>query len=558
MKKIKIAVLFLFFTVFSYSQTKYPYIVEYNKLISKNKDSALSFSNRLIERGNIQEKAYVNALRFKYELADEFFQKSLEQLSKTNSRKTFELKASILHLKSLRYAESQELLKAIKTANDALKTCNDNCSFILERKLQATLGRAYSMANKHKEAIEISNISLAKIRKRHDFSTNDILKKEYVKELVRVASRTLNLYRSDKEEYKPYLDLSKDYIEQAEKYSKDFGIPDFDSYIWGIYAEVNFFKEIYDVAKEYYEKGLAVYEREKFVKKIEQSLFRIAECDYFLKNYDEAEATLLRQIESDVWSEYQLLANGWLSYFYLFKINEQKGNSKKALKYATEYAEKIEEHFKAKNASDLSVNDTVHLKNKEEEIQGYIDNYKKEKKEKRLYLYLSIALVFITILLIAYFIYARKRNKENISKLHMRIEELQNDISKQAISKTSSLSDESAMKLLKKLKELEKEELFQQPNYTLNLVAKRLQTNSSYLSKTVNQYMDISFAEYSNRLRINSIVQRLNEQKSLRNYTIDALAQEAGYKSVNSFNSNFKKILKVTPSQYLKEINKME
>ena len=91
MKKIKVALLFLLFTVFSYSQTKYPYIGEYNKLISKNKDSALSFSNRLIERGNIQEKAfglagkaYVNALRFKYELADEFFQKSLEQLKRTS------------------------------------------------------------------------------------------------------------------------------------------------------------------------------------------------------------------------------------------------------------------------------------------------------------------------------------------------------------------------------------------------------------------------------------------------------------------------------------------
>ena len=63
--------------------------------------------------------------------------------------------------------------------------------------------------------------------------------------------------------------------------------------------------------------------------------------------------------------------------------------------------------------------------------------------------------------------------------------------------------------------------------------------------------MNISFVEYSNRLKINSIIQRLDHQKSLRNYTIEALAKEAGYKSVNAFNTNFKKLLKVTPSQYL-------
>ncbi len=167
---------------------------------------------------------------------------------------------------------------------------------------------------------------------------------------------------------------------------------------------------------------------------------------------------------------------------------------------------------------------------------------------------LIIIICFISI----YFFSLKKRDKENINNLNLRIKEFQNDLSKQNIdtSKNSSLTDESALKLLKKLKTLEKDELFLQPNYTLNMVTKKLQTNSSYLSKTVNKYLGVTFVEYTNKLKINSILFKLEKQKNLRNYTIDALAQEAGYKSANSFNSNFKKILKVTPSQYLKELKK--
>ncbi len=85
-------------------------------------------------------------------------------------------------------------------------------------------------------------------------------------------------------------------------------------------------------------------------------------------------------------------------------------------------------------------------------------------------------------------------------------------------------------------------------------MAKKLGTNPNYLSKVVNQYMKMSFSEYSNKLKIAKIVALLKERKHLRNYTIDALAKEIGYKSTNAFNSNFKKLLKVTPSQFLKKL----
>ncbi len=557
-----ITVLFLFFTVFSYSQENdSSYITEYHRLISKKPDSAFSLSNRLIsEKSNEKKafgfagKAYFYTLKSDFEQADIFFKKALLELNRPSLRKKIELRGNVLYLQSLRYIESHELETCINILNKTLNLCSENCSFILENRIQSTLARAYSLSNKHIKALEISTISLAKIRKTENYSTNYNLKKEYIKELVKASNRSMNLYYSDKQKYKSYLDSTKHYSVLAENYSKEYQISDYNVYVSMIHADINFQQLNYKIAMQYCEDVLKFFKKRGSKKKIAQTLFRIAECHYHLNENNKAETIFLRQLEDNIWTEFQLLKNEADCYFYLFKINAKKGETKKALNYANRYDEKVKEYHVIKNANDLSVNDIVNNEEKKKEIDGYLQKYKLQERQKKIYLYLLFFLTVIASLLTAYFFHTKRRDKRNISQLSLRIEQLQHDVSKQNISKTSSLSDEKALKLIQKLKALEKEELFQQPNYTLNMVAKKLQTNSSYLSKTVNEYLDVTFAEYSNRLKINAIVLKLKAQKSLQNYTIDALAQEAGYKSVNSFNTNFKKLLKVTPSQYLKEI----
>jgi AraC-like DNA-binding protein len=205
-------------------------------------------------------------------------------------------------------------------------------------------------------------------------------------------------------------------------------------------------------------------------------------------------------------------------------------------------------HFlpEGKNVESIFLEESIYLEERKEELL---------KLEAEVYFYLFLALFVVAFFLAFYLIYIRKRSEKNIQQLSERIAELQAKISKKnEPSQKSTLSDKNALKLIEKLKNLEKEELFLQPNYTLNEVAKKLKTNSSYLSETVNKYLDVTFVEYSNRLRIKSILKRLEKQKHLRNYTIDALAHESGYKSVTSFNYHFKKMLKVPPSQYLEQL----
>ncbi|MDC1162350.1 helix-turn-helix domain-containing protein [Tenacibaculum sp.] len=558
--KIKKIVIILFFTAISMNSqiNKNSLILQYNNELSKGEEHAINFCNQLIEHEEIDKKALgfagkgnIHSSKSKFKLADIFFEKALNQLSKI---KQLEIKAYILYLKANRYIESHELEMAINLLNKAIDLCSNNCSFMLEIKLQTSLGRAYSLSNQHIKALEINNISLSKITKSLDYSSNDNLKKEHVSQLYRTACKSINLYLSDKNKFSVHLDSAQRYSKLCQDYSKKYDFQTFNGYISLLNADLNFYEKKYKAAKEYYDKGLEIFRRKKHSKKIEQILFRIAECYYNFKNIDAAESIFLRQINNNIWSEFQLLDNEAQCYFYLSKINEQKKHSKKALNYAKITLEKIKEHLKTKNASNLSINNILHLETRKKEIESYIKKTQLQKKQNKIYLYSLLLFIIITSLLTIYLLYSRNRERKNISKLTERVKQLQDDVSKESITSTSSLTDEKALKLIKKLKKLEKEQLFKQQNYTLNMVAKKLQTNSSYLSKTVNKYLGLTFVEYSNKLKINNIVLKLKEQKYLQNYTIEALAKEAGYKSVNSFNTNFKKLLKITPSQYLKNI----
>lgn len=558
----------LFFTLFSYSQNDLASnIAKYNEIYLKKPDEAILICDQLI---NSQEndkktfgfaaKAYVYVLQANFELADTFFDQAISQLEFVKQNKT-EVEGYVFYFQSLRYLESQELETAIQIVNKTINSCNGNCSPLLEIKLQSALGRMYSISDRLIEAIQISLSCLDKIKKVPNYKKDDGLKKEYLKESIHLAHRNINVYifNINDEKYESYLDSTQHYTEIAEKYAEKHQISYYDVNINTLYGDIYFFKKDYQLAKKNYEEILKIYTERKRNKRVAQVRFAIAECDYYLKNFTQAEAIFLKQIENNTWSEYQLIDLEALCHFYLFKIYEEMQQSQKALLYANSYAEKIKAYLETKSASDISINTLVEYEERKKEVTTFRENYQKQKNQKYIYLYLLLFSFVLIGSLIVYFIYVKRRNKRNMSLLYSRIEALQQDISKENITKsTHSLTDENAVKLIAKLKKLEKEEFFLLPNYTLAFAAKKLNTNSSYLSQTVNNHLNLTFAEYSNRLRINSITQRLKEQKSLRNYTIEALAKEAGYKSVGAFNTNFKKLLKVTPSQYLKELKSNE
>lgn len=120
-----------------------------------------------------------------------------------------------------------------------------------------------------------------------------------------------------------------------------------------------------------------------------------------------------------------------------------------------------------------------------------------------------------------------------------------------------AIKDETRIEILEKLIKLEEKKLFLRQDFTLHNVAKRLKTNTAYLSKIVNSELDKNFSTYVTELRINYIIVELKNNAKLRSYSINAIAEEIGYKSPESFTKYFKIATGISPSTYIKKINQM-
>ncbi len=83
-------------------------------------------------------------------------------------------------------------------------------------------------------------------------------------------------------------------------------------------------------------------------------------------------------------------------------------------------------------------------------------------------------------------------------------------------------------------------------NCSLEIISKNLSFNYSYLSRQFKNLAGISFNKYINHYRINKATDLI----SLGNENISECAYSVGYKSLRSFNRNFKEIMGITPEEY--------
>ncbi len=87
-------------------------------------------------------------------------------------------------------------------------------------------------------------------------------------------------------------------------------------------------------------------------------------------------------------------------------------------------------------------------------------------------------------------------------------------------------------------------------DFNLDVAAKALQTNKYYLSQIVNDQLQKNFPDFVNEYRISVVKEKLHNSE-LSKYTIFGIASESGFNSKSAFNSAFKKLVGMTPSQYL-------
>ena len=111
--------------------------------------------------------------------------------------------------------------------------------------------------------------------------------------------------------------------------------------------------------------------------------------------------------------------------------------------------------------------------------------------------------------------------------------------------------------MLEKLALFEKDDAFLEKTITIQNTAVKLNTNTKYLSKVINENKGKTFVSYINDLRVEYAITQLQVQPKLRNFTIQALANEFGFNSAESFSSAFYKKHKIKPTYFIKELENL-
>ena len=90
----------------------------------------------------------------------------------------------------------------------------------------------------------------------------------------------------------------------------------------------------------------------------------------------------------------------------------------------------------------------------------------------------------------------------------------------------------------------------------MSSLAKSMNSNSKYVSEVVNVSTGKTFSQYIRELRIDE-AKKLIEEKNTELYSIEGISRIVGYNSKSSFNSHFKELTGMTPSEYLQRIKEV-
>ncbi|MDI9256396.1 helix-turn-helix domain-containing protein [Flavobacterium sedimenticola] len=284
----------------------------------------------------------------------------------------------------------------------------------------------------------------------------------------------------------------------------------------------------------------------------------MADCFYHVKQVDSAFFYCEKYIKSYPVTKVSK-ENLLMAYNIMTQCYNEKNDAKNAYRYAQKSLALIQSIEGIKNKS-LNFLHNYDLNKIKEESNAVIaaKNYFK--------ISLFSILIVLAIVVFSFYFYYKDQKEKHYRFLKI-IQNLKDSkisgIDKAPDNTTEAqpkplMDDELIDKLASGLKKLEQKEAFLDPNFKLGFVAKKLNTNTAYLSQYFNQVMQKTFSEYTQELRIHYVLQKLVEAPYFRKYTLQAIAEEVGYKDANTLVRVFKKQTGLSPNYYIEKLENTE
>ena len=241
-------------------------------------------------------------------------------------------------------------------------------------------------------------------------------------------------------------------------------------------------------------------------------------------------------------------------YKTLAKIYKKAGDLEKSNEYFEKYV--LNQTSSEKNKKNIV--DTFHDK----EVSS-LESEKQRQKRNTSFLIVGGAIVIALLLLFLFSLSNKKKdNSQKFEELLSKIESLEQqqklvDTKDEVLEEksTSDINKETFDEILAGLQKIEEQHYFLKQECNSYNVAKKIKTNTSYLSKVINAHHQKNFNTYINDLRINHAILKLKEDTRFRSYSIQSISEEIGYKSPDSFTKYFKRRTGLLPSVYIKKLN---
>lgn len=559
--------------------TEQEYLILQDKIrlnINVNVDSAVVYANKMARSNNYKHLAFANgALSYLDQLkgnaakSKESYQLAFKYLNKMpESREKTELKSYLYNYGGLAEWKRANFSKALENYQEGMKLSMEIRDIIQIVKFKTNISSINNSVGNYRLAIKNLRQLDEFVDKNESVYTKDqFLNTKSNINLSLAGAYENNYVKNLKEKF--LLDSSEYFYKRTVSYSKNFA----DNKIVAKLSLGNIYswkKDYVNAEKTYYD-IIFLADQNKMLDMVCSANYNLGDIYFTTKKYDKA-LVFFKKSDSIGAITKSNEVDYLKSNYYQAKIYSIRKEPELAYKHSKIYLDNYEKSETKLSEQVLEVNYKLGVGGLTDEMISIQEKYKYDvflnKALKVFYVVLFVAIVFLLIKNI------RDKNKAH-KKMNALIEEFKANLEKKNQAEPEvqeevvfepeeiqlkkenvnlSIDEAKENKIVEKLLALESKHEYLNADFTLPYVAKKIKTNTTYLSYVVNKRFGKSFGEYSNELKINYVINEMITNHMYRKYSTQAIAESVGFKNAVSFAKSFRKRTGVSPAQFANNI----
>ncbi|MEO8534074.1 MAG: helix-turn-helix domain-containing protein [Flavobacterium sp.] len=557
--------------------TEQEYLLLQDKIrlnLNANIDSAAVYANQMVLSNNNRHKSFANvALAYLFQLKDnsakskEKYKLAFQYLDKMpESREKIQLKSYLYNYGGLIESSKGNFSAALENYQNGMKISVEIDDIIQIVKFKSNIAFINDAIGNHQLAIKNLKQINDFIDKNESFYTKDQFHTIKSNNNLTLAGSYESWYMKNQNQTK-LLDSAAYFYKKTVSYSQDLPMNNIAAKI--SLGNVYYMKDDFKNAEKTYYNIVFFAKQNNLSTQYKIANYNLGNLYYETKKYDRA-LVFFKKVDSVSLVDNKKDESFLKSNYYQAKIYNIKKEPELAFTHSKIYLDNYEKSEAKLNNEALEVNyklGTGDLSNEMIIIQKkYENDVLLNKALKVFYVLLVIGIVFLLIKNI------RDKNKAH-KKMNALIEEFKANLEKKENPQTEiavmeqeedvllkkenanlSIDEAKENKIVEKLLALENKLEYLNADFTLSYVAKKIKTNTTYLSYVVNKRFGKSFGEYSNELKINYVINEMITNHMYRKYSTQAIAESVGFKNAVSFAKSFRKRTGVSPAQFANNI----